>query len=83
MSRIAHEKAEITKNESALALNHTLEKIAELEKFINNSGSTPSAIRELAAKVNVFYHYVLHRLTAIIHCGQQAQQASNVCWFCW
>ncbi len=25
----------------------------------------------------------LRRIMAIIHCGQQAQQASNVCWFCW
>lgn len=53
-------KVEIAKNESALALNHTLEKIAELEKFINNSGSTPSSIRQLASEVLMLIHVLFN-----------------------
>lgn len=61
VSNTVFHKAEIAKNESALALNRTMEKIKELEKFINNSGSTPSSIRQLASEViiSVFVAVVL------------------------
>lgn len=42
----------MAKNESALALNQTVEKINELEKFVNNSDSTPSKIKKLAFEVS-------------------------------
>lgn len=51
VSNTVSRKVEMAKNESAIALNRTLEKIAELEKFINNSGSTPASIRQLASEV--------------------------------
>ncbi|CAK9187452.1 unnamed protein product, partial [Ilex paraguariensis] len=50
VSNTVSRKVEMAKNESAIALNRTLEKIAELEKFINNSGSTPASIRQLASE---------------------------------
>lgn len=57
-SEAAFYKAEVAYNQSALVLNHTVDTIDRLEKFVNSSSSTPAAIRQRATdvRINGFYH---------------------------